>query len=113
MYMNMAGNCNLKRTYLYRIFYLEKKQIFVINDTVKSETSEFFKIAKTLVLAGLEGCNLIKNGLLPAGIEKNHRDPKEKLYTGAWIIQTPDSPKCYYKECMDDCNEIICVDNRS
>lgn len=55
---------------MYRIFYLEKKQIFVINDTVKSKTSEFFKIAKTLVLAGLEGCNLIKNGLLPAGIEK-------------------------------------------
>lgn len=57
---------------MYRIFYLEKKQISVINDTVKSKTSEFFKIAKTLVLAGLEGCNLIKNGLLPAGIEKNH-----------------------------------------
>lgn len=58
---------------MYRIFYLEKKQIFVINDTVKSKTSEFFKIAETLVLAGLEGCNLIKNELLPAGIEKNQR----------------------------------------
>ena len=73
MYMNMAGNCNLKGHICTEFSTWKKKQIFVINDTVKSKTSEFFKIAETLVLAGLEGCNLIKNELLPAGIEKNQR----------------------------------------